>query len=602
ACLASAVIPRFVCNMTSLPDNITSNKAVARKLQSLEMEVLRTCLTEYREKLESLEQQRGYEYLTLTQSRHHVDLQRLFTLLKEDVRGEERDKFERHKAKWSRTTDRPFSMCQSDYECDIKPKFPFNHADAYLYSEAPRRGKPENPRDVLRTDFCNDTEYVLPNELTSLLNRGPNFRIPPNLNKKNFLENVQLSLDRLTYNLRWRHKINDDLNEDNSVGTKILDNVSQPSLKIPFQKNSVKLPPSMENEKEVNLLLFKEEVFKTVKDEVSKTKKSVPYKCFSRDLKISRKFVDDNDLAVVATDKTSRLCVTSNAEMTNRTENILEDNSTYKMLNNSKKVALEKQANKLIDNVYKNKLSKSNLQRLHSTGSQPANFYALIKDHKNKSNGFFPLRPIASVHSTPTNKIDWICGRILNQLVQYVPAHLPSSSALIEDFKNLSNSYLNADSVFVSLDVVNLYPSVPISSALKVVSNFAREHWSKIDTLNMSEEQFLKLLTFVSYNYEIQYNNKVYLQIKGCPMGSHYAPPFAIIFMNHVESKALTLLQTEFNCIGLQNNSILYKRYIDDSIFGPFKRNQAFFERILTIFNSIDENIKFTLESPSNDR
>ena len=113
----------------------------------------------------------------------------------------------------------------------------------------------------------------------------------------------------------------------------------------------------------------------------------------------------------------------------------------FVILKNSKKVALEKQANKLIDNVYKYKLSKSNLQRLHSTGSQPANFYALIKDHKDKSNGFFPLRPIATVHSTPTNKIDWLCGRILNQLVQYVPAHLLSSSALIEEFKNLSKCY-----------------------------------------------------------------------------------------------------------------------------------------------------------------
>ena len=81
-------------------------------------------------------------------------------------------------------------------------------------------------------------------------------------------------------------------------------------------------------------------------------------------------------------------------------------------------------------------------------------------------------------------------------------------------------------------------------------------------------------------------------------MGSHYAPPFAIIFMNHVEQKALTMIRSEFDCI--KDNSTVYKRYIDDSGFGPFKRNQAFFEHILEIFNSVDENIKFTLEVPSN--
>ena len=133
---------------------------------------------------------------------------------------------------------------------------------------------------------------------------------------------------------------------------------------------------------------------------------------------------------------------------------------------------------------------------------------------------------------------------------------------------------------------------------MKVVSEFAREYWSKIDSFNMSEEQFLKLLTFVSYNSEIQYNNKLYLQIKGCPMGSHYAPPFAIIFMSYVETKALTLLRSEFDCI--QNNSVMYKRYIDDSIFRPFKRDQAFFQRILDVFTSIDDSIQFILESPSN--
>ena len=78
----------------------------------------------------------------------------------------------------------------------------------------------------------------------------------------------------------------------------------------------------------------------------------------------------------------------------------------------------------------------------------------------------------------------------------------------------------------------------------------------------------MKLLKFVSFNYEITYNDKVYLQIKGCPMGSHYAPPFAIIYMNHIELKALSLLKSRSDFP--QDSSIMYKRFIDDSIFGPF--------------------------------
>ena len=83
-------------------------------------------------------------------------------------------------------------------------------------------------------------------------------------------------------------------------------------------------------------------------------------------------------------------------------------------------------------------------------------------------------------------------------------------------------------------------------------------------------------------------------------MGSHYAPPFAIIYMHSIETKALSILFSEFQY--LKSREILYKRYIDDCIFGPFKRNDVNLNRILDIFNSVDEDIKFTLEVPCNGR
>ena len=34
-----------------------------------------------------------------------------------------------------------------------------------------------------------------------------------------------------------------------------------------------------------------------------------------------------------------------------------------------------------------------------------------------------------------------------------------------------------------------------------------------------------------SNNYEIEFNNKVYLQTERVPMGARYAPPYAIVYM-----------------------------------------------------------------------
>ena len=65
--------------------------------------------------------------------------------------------------------------------------------------------------------------------------------------------------------------------------------------------------------------------------------------------------------------------------------------------------------------------------------------------------------------------------------------------------------------------------------------------------------------------------------------------------MNFIEEKALNILENRFN---LKITDLIYKRYIDDIILGPFKRDISFFEEIQSVFNSIDDNIKFTLEIP----
>lgn len=244
----------------------------------------------------------------------------------------------------------------------------------------------------------------------------------------------------------------------------------------------------------------------------------------------------------------------------------------------------------------KKKISKANLQRMLVSGSQPAQFYTMIKDHKEKNeNNEYPLRPIASCIDNPTNKIDWFCGRILNQLVNFVPAHLPSSLKLIEELSEKKFSNITEDCIFLSLDVINLYPSLPIDSALKVVSEFSKKHWRDIDNFGISVQEFLNMMKFISYNYEVEFEKKVYLQVKGVPMGSHFAPPLAIIFLNHIEEQALNLLKSHIDM-----NKIIYKRFIDDSILGPLKKDKIVFDLIHESFNSINKDIKFTIEVPEN--
>ena len=151
-------------------------------------------------------------------------------------------------------------------------------------------------------------------------------------------------------------------------------------------------------------------------------------------------------------------------------------------------------------------------EKLLTSGSHPAVFRVNIKDHKDKENQFFPLRPIASVKNTPTEKVDWLSSVILNQLVKFVPAHLDSTKSLINILED-QRSNLSNDEIFVSLDVKNLYTSIPIKEGLDAIQKFANEYWHEIDTFGFTVDDLLDFLKFIAYNYEISYSKKVYLQI-----------------------------------------------------------------------------------------
>ena len=149
-------------------------------------------------------------------------------------------------------------------------------------------------------------------------------------------------------------------------------------------------------------------------------------------------------------------------------------------------------------------MPKNDREKLLSCGSKPAAFYTLIKDHKNKQDGHFPLRPIASVRNTATEKVDWIVSQILTQLL----AHPKNADELVNLLNNTDARYLDSSFTFISLKVINLYPSIPIAFGVKNVLDFAEAHWSKINHFSLNLDDLSRCLTFICYNYEITFNDR----------------------------------------------------------------------------------------------
>ena len=91
---------------------------------------------------------------------------------------------------------------------------------------------------------------------------------------------------------------------------------------------------------------------------------------------------------------------------------------------------------------------------------------------------------------------------------------------------------------------------------------------------------------FVLKKNYFQFSDKVYQQISGTAIGTKFAPPYACIFMDQVESK---FLQTQ------KFQPLVWFRYIDD-IFFIWAHGENSLKDFMMEFNNFNPSIKFTYE------
>jgi len=202
----------------------------------------------------------------------------------------------------------------------------------------------------------------------------------------------------------------------------------------------------------------------------------------------------------------------------------------------------------------------------------------------------FSIRPVVSVKKTPIEQLDWLIKTILKQTLKYIPGHIADADQFIEKTNNIQFEQ-DKQYQYFSLDVVSLYPSIPINRAIQSCMDLVKTHLQDIYMRGISLRMFERMLTFVAKNYYIHFNGDTYLQIKGIPMGAHFSPIAAIIFMHFIEQKALEICQ--ISDIPIYN----FVRYVDDIIiFTDNKKGRI--QQIHDIFNGVNKDIKFTIETP----
>ena len=206
-------------------------------------------------------------------------------------------------------------------------------------------------------------------------------------------------------------------------------------------------------------------------------------------------------------------------------------------------------------------------------------FYHLIKTHK--AGPDIKIRPIVSNVNGPTQRISWLLANALKPMLKNVPAHLENSLELIRCIQAGDLTTNKALPYPCSLDVVSLYTTIPIQEAITNATDRIQN-----PVLHLSKQDVSDLLQVTLNNMYFSFRDQVFRQREGLPMGSSISSILAILFMDKLESIALSS--------HLMINP--YKRYVDDIYLQTTNEETA--DHFHKIINNVHPNLKFEIEKP----
>ncbi|XP_071577748.1 uncharacterized protein [Temnothorax nylanderi] len=293
-----------------------------------------------------------------------------------------------------------------------------------------------------------------------------------------------------------------------------------------------------------------------------------------------KKFLKNNqDIFVTKADKGQITVIMNKTDYNDRMKDLLNDNSTYKKLNNDPSKQLTTKLNKLVRSWLDNDIiDNCDYYRLNCTNGNLPRCYGLPKVHKAGS----PLRLIVSSIGSPLYNIASYLHTILEDTLPKPKSYVKDSWSFVKIIKDVT---ISPDHILVSFDVTSLFTNIPKDLVLKGIEK--RWHFISPHT-NFSLPQFLHAVDLILSSTSFCFNGQFYEQIFGSPMGSPFSPKASDIVMEDLESECLGALDFEI---------LLFRRYVDD-IFAIIPRHKL--NDILDVFNSYHPRLKFTFELENN--
>lgn len=293
------------------------------------------------------------------------------------------------------------------------------------------------------------------------------------------------------------------------------------------------------------------------------------------DFKKTKKFLKENDnLVITKADKGNRTIVMEKEEYNSKIMDLLNDDNTYTRLRKDPTETLCDKVKKLTDILLQNEwISKATYYKLRNCNAHTPAIYGLVKDKEGR-----PLRPVVCTVNSATYEVEAFISSILSPLMNKNVYGIKNS---FEFSKFISEMTLKEGDELVSLDVKSLFTNIPTEMVLEIVD----KRWNEIsEYTNINIHYFRRMIMLVFEGAILRFENNIYFQKFGVPMGSPASPVIAALVMEELEKLVL-------NKVG--EDVTFYKRYVDDVILATAPEKM---EDIRSEFNGVHERLQFTME------
>ena len=158
-----------------------------------------------------------------------------------------------------------------------------------------------------------------------------------------------------------------------------------------------------------------------------------------------------------------------------------------------------------------------------------ARFYLLPKIHKRLRN--IPGRPIISNCGFHSENISSFLDCHLQPLAQNVKSYIKDTNHFLNKNKKLES--LPDGIILCTMDVVGLYRNTRHGEGLASLRRFSETR----DNKQISSDTLTELAEVVLKNNIFEFDEKTFKQNRGTAIGTKFAPPYAVLFMEDFEKK-----------------------------------------------------------------